>query len=47
MLIDFLIICKGQIFVKFQFNLKKKYIYILSQNSYKAKGVHYKSGKYI
>ena len=44
MLIDFLIICKRQIFVQFQFSLKKKK---LSLDSYKAKGVHYKSGKYI
>ena len=44
MLIDFLIICKLQIFDQFQFRLKKN---ILSQDSYKANGVHYKSGKYI
>ena len=45
MLIDILIICKRQIFVQFQFSLNKKYI--LSHDSYKAKGVHYKSGKYM
>ena len=45
MLIDFFIICKRQIFVQFQFSLKKKKL--LSQDYYKAKGVHYKSGKYI
>ena len=45
MLIDFLIIYKRQIFVQFQFSFKK--IYILSQDFYKAKAVHYKSGKYI
>ena len=38
MLIDFLIICKWQIFVQFQFSVKKK---LLSQDSYKAKGVHH------
>ena len=44
MLIDFLIICKRQVFIQFQFSLKKK---LLSRDSYKAKGMHYKSGKYI
>ena len=34
MLIDFFIICKRQIFVQFQFSLKKK---LLSQDSYKFK----------
>ena len=45
MLIDFFIICKRQIYAQFQFSLKKKNI--LSEDSYKAKVVHYKSGKYI